>query len=202
MGPSMPEACSHSHPGRADDWLQHPDWFAVQVRAKHEKVVSARLSDQGLENLLPLYHVRHTWSDRTKELELPLFEGYVLCKFHYPNRVTILRIPGVRSILCFGSVPGRISEKEIADIRTVLASGLDLQPWTHLTVGQRVSVQRGPLRGVEGIVIKIRQQWRIVVGIDILQRSVAVEVARDEVERVQALQHRPEDRVRCTWKAC
>jgi transcription antitermination factor NusG len=156
--------------------MTNPRWYALTARHQHEKAVAATLSHEGLESFLPLYRSRRLWSDRIKELDLPLFAGYVFCRFPFENRVSVLRTPGVTSIVGFGKGPTPVPDKEIADLQAVVASGLPRMPWPFLKAGQRVHIHRGPLKGVEGIVLQVKDSWRLVVSVFILQRSVAVEI--------------------------
>jgi len=155
-----------------------PSWFAVTTRPRHEKAVAKGLKTLGVETFLPLYRSRRSWSDRIKEVDLPLFAGYVFARFRLTGRVTILRTPGVRSIVSFGKFPTPIPETEIAALQEMVGSGLPLEPWPFLRVGQRVRLERGPLRGLEGILVEEKRGWRVVVSVNLLQRSVAAEVDR------------------------
>ena len=154
------------------------DWFALRVQHQHEKAVAQHLTAEGLETFLPLYRTRRIWSDRVKELELPLFSGYVFCRLPFSRRLLILTTPGVRSIVGFGSGPAPVRDEEITGLKTMMASGLPVRPWPYLKIGQRVRIERGPLLGLEGILLQFKGSWRLVMSVEILQRSVAVEVDR------------------------
>jgi len=158
-----------------------PRWFALSVRPQHEKTTAKVLHNKGLECFLPLYRSRRTWSDRIKHLELPLFPGYVFSRFSCEGRVSILNTPGVISIVGFGRVPTPVSDEEIEAIRKVVASGLPIEPWPFLQIGQRVRIERGPLCGLEGILLEWKGAWRAVLSVWLLKRSVAVEIDRDLV---------------------
>ncbi len=183
MGRSKPEACTFRALGSNTTMrrAESCEWFALRVRRRHEKVVAYGLASKGLEQLLPLYTIRHRWSDRHRDLQVPLFPGYVFCRFPHEKRVPVLRTPGVVSIVSFGGVLVPVTETEIDSLRTLIASGLPLAPWPHLRVGQKVSIGCGSLRGVEGIVVRLKGRWRVVVNINLLQRSVAVEIDRDVI---------------------
>ncbi len=109
--------------------LPHPQWFALTVKRRYEKVVAHSLRRRGLEDFLPLYVMRRCWSDRIKAVEFPLFPGYVFCRFDYDRRLPVLCIPGVTSIVGYAKLPTPLSESEIASIRTILTSNLPAQPW-------------------------------------------------------------------------
>jgi transcription antitermination factor NusG len=160
-------------------------WFAITVKPRHEKAVSQALESKGLEAFLPLYRARRRWSDRVKELDLPLFTGYVFCRFPRPERARVLATPGVNSVVSFGNQPAEIPEVEVESIRTLVANGTAIRPCPHLEVGERVRIEAGPLAGVEGVLTQLKDAWRVVVSVDLLRRSVAAEVERDAVSAVR-----------------
>lgn len=152
------------------------NWFALQVKPNAEWSVSAALRAKGYEEFLPAYRTRRRWSDRWKELELPLFAGYIFCRFDPQNRLPILVTPGVTSIVGRGKVPQAVEDHEIDDLRAVVRSGLSARPWPYLKIGERVRIQDGPLRGMEGLLLNIKPNRRLVLSVELLQRSIAVEV--------------------------
>jgi len=151
-------------------------WFALRVRSRYEHTVATHLQGRGYESFLPLYKCRHRWSDRFKEIELPLFPGYVFCKFNFLNRLPILSIPGVVHVVGVARTPVPIDESEIAAIQAAVNSGLPSQPWPFLTIGHKVRIKCGPLCGLEGILLSLRGHRRLVLSVTLLQRSVAVQV--------------------------
>lgn len=153
----------------------HP-WFAVQTRSRHENVVAAQLQGKGYEPFLPLCKSRRRWSDRIKEIEFPLFPGYLFCRFDASNRLPILVIPGVVQIVGVGKKPVAIDEEEISGIQTAVQSGLPRQAWSFEQIGQRVRVEYGPLSGLEGTLVNVKGRHRLILSITLLQRSVAVEI--------------------------
>lgn len=155
------------------------NWFALRVKSRSEKIVSAIARHKGFEEFLPLYHCRHRWSDRNKSLELPLFPGYVFCRLDPSYRLPLLTIPGVLHFVGIGKVPVPIADAEIAALQAVVRSGLTMEPWSYLEVGQSVRLEQGPLAGLEGILVEIRKQHRIVVSVTLLRRSTAVEIDRE-----------------------
>ena len=158
----------------------NPSWYAVQVQSRLASVASATLRGKGYEEFLPLYRSRRRWSDRIKELELPLFPGYLFCRCNVSDRLMpILSTPGVISIVGAGKTPVPVDDEEIEAIRAVLRSGLVVQPWPFLSVGSKVYIEGGPLAGVEGIVSNMDKVYRLVVSVSLLQRSVAVEIDRE-----------------------
>ncbi len=157
------------------------DWFALTVTSQHEKTVSQALDQKGFEVLLPYWRARRQWSDRIKEVELPLFPGYVLCRFDGTRRAPILQTPGVRSIVGFGNGPTALGAEEVASLKTLMASGRPLEPWTFQP-DRPVRLTAGPFRGCTGTVIKALGCWRLVVSLELLRRAVAVEIDPDAAE--------------------
>ena len=151
-------------------------WFALQVRSRYENIVTAHLSCMGYESFLPLYMCRRRWSDRFKEIECPLFPGYVFCRLNPLNRLPILMIPGVSLIVGMGKTPIPIDEAEIAAIQSAVKSGLPSQPWPFIQIGQWVRIEHGPLCGLEGVLLDFRGHHRLVLSVTLLQRSIAVQV--------------------------
>jgi transcription antitermination factor NusG len=151
----------------------------VRTRSNQEKIAASVLEAKGFDQYLPTYRTIRRWSDRNVETTLPLFPGYVFCRFDLSRKVQVLSTPGVASLVAFGSLPARIDDSEIAAIQSLIQSGSAVKPHPYLHEGQRVRVTEGPLEGVEGIVVKKRSEWRMIVSITLLQRSIAVDVDRD-----------------------
>ena len=151
-------------------------WFALQTRSRFENIVTAHLTALSYESFLPLYKCRRRWSDRFKEIECPLFPGYVFCRLNPLNRLPILMIPGVFLIVGMGKTPEPIDEIEIAAIQSAVKSGLPSQPWPFVQIGQRVRIEHGPLCGLEGVLLDFRGRHRLVLSVTLLQRSIAVQV--------------------------
>jgi transcription antitermination factor NusG len=152
-------------------------WFALQVRPRYEKLVALVLENKGFSHYLPLYTSDHRWSDRNVEVELPLFPGYLFCRLDLKHRILpVLTTPGVIKILGVGHSPVSVDEAEIHSVQDVLRSGLAVRPWPMPRVGERVVVEAGPLRGVEGVLTSVKNKTRLIVSVSLLQRGVAVEV--------------------------
>jgi transcriptional antiterminator NusG len=163
-------------------------WYALSVKHQHEQAVRSALAFKGFDALAPTYRARRRWSDRVKEVDLPLFSGYVFCRFALVERVRVTDAPGVARVVEFGGAPAEISEAEIAAIRAVMTSKLPVHPWPHLKLGDRVRVEHGPLRGIEGTLLReaVRDRWQLVIGVEMLQRSLAVELEAEMVAPVSA----------------
>ena len=159
----------------------HLPWFAVRVKSNYEKPVSAMLRGKGFEEFLPTYRARRQWSDRIKVLDLPLFPGYLFCRIDLSKRLPLLTTPGFLYLVGKGMTPEPIDETEVMGIQSIVRSGLSALPWPSVVVGQKVRLERGPLRGIEGVVTKIGDQHRIYVNATLLQRSVSVQVDSDWV---------------------
>ena len=165
----------------------HPRWYALSVKHQHERRAEIALGWKGFEALAPTYRARRQWSDRSKNLDLPLFSGYVFCRFDFAERIPVLDTPGVARIVGFGNAPAPVADEEIAAIKMVAASRLPVRPWPHLKPGDRVRIESGPLRGVEGVLLKEKESLRLVLGVELLQRSIAVELEPESVVPLRAL---------------
>jgi transcription antitermination factor NusG len=151
-------------------------WFALQTRHRYEKFVANHLGSNGYETFLPVYKSRRPWSDRLKEFEVPLFPGYLFCRFNPLDRLPILMTVGVIQVVGIAKKPVSIEDAEIIAIQTLVQSGLPAYPWQFLQVGERVRVERGPLSGIEGTLISFKGHYRLILSVTLLQRSVSVEV--------------------------
>jgi transcription antitermination factor NusG len=151
-------------------------WFALQVRSRYEQGVADHLDGKGYELFLPLYKCRKRWSDRVKEVEAPLFPGYLFCRLNPQDRLPILKTPGVIQVVGSNRTPTAVDEHEIQAIQAMVASGIPNQPWPFLATGDRVRIDSGPLSGLEGILVEFKGNHRLVLSVSLLQRSVAVEI--------------------------
>lgn len=157
-------------------------WFALQVHTTRESSVAHLLRGKGYELFLPLYQRRRRWSDRIKIVDAPLFPGYVFCQLDIQNRLPVLMTPGVTRIVGSSRTLVPIDELEINAIHALVASGLPREPWPFLQVGDRVRIERGPLSGLEGILLSMRGTHRLVLSISLLRRSVALEIDATSVK--------------------
>jgi transcription antitermination factor NusG len=161
-------------------------WFAVRVRSNQERTAMAHLRERGYEQFAPSYKSERRWSDRTKEIEQYLFPGYIFCRFDASDRRAVLSAPGVVDLVGFGRTPEAIPDQEIDRVRRMVESGLLVTPYRFLNVGQTIRIERGPLTGLEGILVELKGKQRLVVSINLLQRSVSAEVDRRSVRPVRA----------------
>jgi transcription antitermination factor NusG len=170
----MPEYTSSEH-------NSEQKWYALSVPHQHERRTEKTLRLKGLETLVPVYRSRRRWSDRVKEVEMPLFAGYVLCQFDLADRIHVTDTPGVAKIIGFGGAPAALEDSEVAAIQQVIASKVPLAPWPYLKTGDRVRVEHGPMRGIEGALLRTKDTMRLVISVELLQRSLAVEVGREAI---------------------
>jgi transcription antitermination factor NusG len=161
-------------------------WYAVHTRHQHEKNVASVLTNKGFETFLPLYTAVHRWKDRDQKVSLPLFPCYLFLRSPLERWQPILTTPGVHSVLGFGGQRSMIPCSEIAAVQRMVGGPLKAEPHPFLKCGDRVRLTGGPLRGLEGILLRKANVWKLLVSVEMLQRSVAVEVDASMVERVWA----------------
>ena len=176
---SIPDLHSTSDTGRSSLGASTPSWFTVRVRPRAEKIAAAALHAKGYHEFLPLYRKRSEWTDRIKQVELPLFPGYVFCRADLAARPPVILTPSVVGLLRFNGTLALIADEEIEAIRRVIHSGLSVEPCPYVREGERVLVQSGALAGTEGILVRTKRGSRVVLSVEALGRSVAVEVDRD-----------------------
>jgi transcription antitermination factor NusG len=158
---------------------QQLPWFAILTRSGRERNATLLLENTGYQCYLPVSKSIRRWSDRVKESEVPLFPGYFFCRMNPYNRLPVLMTPGVIQIVGVGKTPIAVEEEEIAAIQLAGKSGMPIMPWPYVQVGQVARIQEGPLKGLTGIVVKIKSVTKLVLCVSLLQRSVAVEIDRN-----------------------
>ncbi len=151
-------------------------WLAAYTRPHHEKVTATSLEHRGYEVVYPRYRVASRWRDRVKQLELPLFPGYLFVRCDPARRLPVLQSPGLLYLVSDDRGPVAVPENEVENIRRAMLSRARLEPVPFLKAGDTVVVQRGPLAGVEGVLVAKRDMLRVVISVEMLSRSVAVEV--------------------------
>ena len=164
--------------GRSSVNLGSNKWYALQVRTRWENSTSVQLSGKGYQTLLPTYKAQRPWSRKTTEVDVPLFPGYVFCRFDAQNRLPVLITSGVISVVGRGKVPVPVHDAEIEAMQAAVASGYQLEPWPYLELGQRVRIESAALEGLEGILIHFKGNHRVILSVSLLQRSVALEIDR------------------------
>jgi transcription antitermination factor NusG len=157
-------------------------WYALYTAARHEKVVAKQLAERSIETFLPLYRARHRWKDRRKQVELALFPSYVFVRIVPENKVPVLRVSGAVNLVSFNGKLATLPEREIEALRNALENDIYAEPCADLRVGRRVRVVRGPMAGVEGLLSRKKDTYRVVISIEVLMRSVAVEVDGADLE--------------------
>jgi transcription antitermination factor NusG len=157
-----------------------PRWYAAYTFPRHEKAVADQLKMKAIEAYLPVYEKLSRWKDRTCRLQLPLFPGYVFVHMALSHRVRVLEVPGVVRMVGFNGHPAPLPEGEIESLRTYL-SHRKAEPYTYLSVGKRVRIHAGPLEGLEGVILRRKGKMRVVVSIDSIQRSIALELEAADV---------------------
>ena len=162
-------------------------WHVLHTQYQHEKNVARALVGKGFEVLLPLYTSVHRWKDRKKLLSLPLFPCYVFVQSPPDRWLPILSTPGVHSVVSFGGTPSVVPYSEIEAVRRISEGPLKAEPHPFLQCGDRVRLIEGPLQGLEGLLVRKKSLWKFLVSVEMLQRSVAVEVDSSMVERAPGL---------------
>jgi transcription antitermination factor NusG len=151
-------------------------WCALYVRHQHEKAVAQILSTKGFETLLPLYSAKRQWKDRVKQLSLPLFPCYLFLRYGFERRLEVLTTPGVHGFVGASGRATPIPKVEMDAVRQIIKKGIRVEPHAYLRCGDWVRVKSGPLEGIEGFLVRKKNQSRLVISVELLQKSAAVEV--------------------------
>lgn len=152
------------------------EWFALRIAPRHEKAASEILCNKGYETLLPLYLRRHQYGRRSRSFELPLFPGYLFCRFDSSARLPILTTPGVLLVVGAGKTPVPVAEDEILPLRRAMETHASMTPHPYGNGGQRGRITSGPLAGLEGMIMNPKPPVRLILSVELLQRSVMLEV--------------------------
>ena len=161
-------------------------WYAIQVRPRYERLVLELLSDKICERFLPTHESRRRWSDRWKRLERPLFPGYVFGRFRVTEKHVVMATSGVVRIVGIGQMPAPVPDDEIAALQQLAQQRIPVYPHEFVSVGDRIRVRSGPFAGLTGIVVRNNGETRLVVSVNLLRRSVAVEVESEWIEGVSS----------------
>ena len=168
-----------------------PHWYAAYTCANHEKPVAAELAARGVEHFLPLYSSVRRWKDRRVRLDLPLFPGYVFVRLALVERLRVLQIPRVVRLVGFSGIPASLPDEQVEILRAGLAEKLHAEPHPFLTVGRRVRIVRGPLAGLEGVLLRKKGNFRFVLSVELIQRSLSLDVDAMDVQPLESNRYLP-----------
>jgi transcription antitermination factor NusG len=172
----------------ADAWEQNggpASWYAAYTCPRHEKSVERQLQERQIDCFLPVYRSVRRWRDRRKEIELVLFPGYIFVHISLSDRLRVLQLPGVVRFVSSGGLPTALQENEIEALRRGLVHQLGFKSHPYLKVGRQVQVKRGPMAGAQGILVRRKQNCRLVISLDAIMRSVALEIDEENVEPIR-----------------
>lgn len=159
-------------------------WYALYTCPRHEKRIAEQIERRSFSCFLPLYRSVRRWKDRRKELDLILFPGYVFVQMKLEDRWKILQLPGAVRLVSFRGRPTALPAGELETLRERLARTSKIEPHPFLRAGRYVRVRSGPLEGLEGIIVRRKESYRLIFSIDLIQRSVAVEVDEADLEPI------------------
>lgn len=168
----------------ADIEHYRPRWFVIHTRSRHEKKVREQLELKRLEAFLPLYPSKRNWNGRHAMVDLPLFPGYIFVRIPLVERLSVLNIAGVAGLISFRGAPVPLPDGEMERMRDCL-SWAPAEPVPYFQPGNRVRIVAGPLAGLEGVILRQNGQTRFVLSIDLILRSVAVNVDASDLELVE-----------------
>ncbi len=161
-----------------------PRWYAAYTHSRHEKRVAEHLQQIGVESYLALYTATRQWNQRRAQVELPLFPGYVFVRIPLAERVRVLSAPGVAYLVGTRGEPMPLADDEVEPLRDCLSHNLPAEPIAYLSAGSRVRVVAGPLRGLEGVIVRRDGGTRFVVSIDLIMRAIAIKIEGFDLELV------------------
>jgi transcription termination/antitermination protein NusG len=159
-------------------------WYAVYTRTRHEKCVAAHCTQRSITAFLPLYHVQRQWKQRRAEVFLPLFPSYIFVHIALRDRARILGLPGIVSLVSFNNIPAVVPEPQIESLQRAVILGR-AEPHIYLHSGRRVRVTNGPLVGLEGILVEIKNRVQVIVSFEWMARSVAISLDATDVEALR-----------------
>lgn len=166
------------------DTVSEKRWYAIYTIVRHEKAVHAELTKKHIVSYLPIREVFNRWKDRNKRVLLPLFPGYLFVNIDLEDKMDVLKTKGVVRMLGVNGNPMPVPDLQIESIKNLLGSNLKYDQYDFLAEGKEVEVIHGPLMGSRGKIIQRRGQCRLVLSVDLIQRSIAVEVDIDDVDVV------------------
>ncbi len=169
-------------------------WFALQTKPRNERKTDRLLRQKGYECFTPTYRLKRKWSDRTVEIDLPLFPGYVFCHFSPSAMGKAISTQGVTRIVGFGGKPAEVAVEEVEALQLLARSDILREPWKYLPDGTLALVETGPLAGVQGIICADENRRRLIISVTLLQRSVAIQL--DERTMISVIADLNESRAR------
>ena len=179
--PALEQAVAQKMPGLAAAREPSANWFAAYTNSHHEKRVASHFGERQIESFLPLYLALHRWKNRCEvDLDLPLFPNYVFVHIDPRDRVRVLEVPGV-SLVGFGRTLAPLSDFEIEALRSCIGQR-KIEPHPYLVIGERVRIKAGPMTGMEGVLVRKKSNFRVVLALDVIMQCVAVEVDADDLE--------------------
>jgi len=158
------------------------NWYALYTCPRHERRVAEQIKQCRISCFLPLYRSVRRWKDRRKELELALFPGYVFVRIALKDRLRVLQMASVVRFVSFNGHPVPLPDSEMESLMNGLTSGVRAEPHPYFTVGRRMRVRSGPLAGTQGILVRRKDRFRLVLSLELIMRSIAVEVDEADVE--------------------
>ena len=180
--PALEQAVAQKMQGLAAAQESSANWFAAYTNSHHEKRVASHFGERQIESFLPLYLALHRWKNRCQvDLDLPLFPNYVFVHIDPRERVRVLEVPGVLSLVGFGRTLAPLSDFEIEALRSC-AGRRKIEPHPYLVIGERVRIKAGPMTGMEGVLVRKKSNFRVVLALDVIMQCVAVEVDADDLE--------------------
>ena len=172
-----------SEPGSLAEDTLHSEmlWYAGYTASRHEKRVAEHFAQRGVEHFLPLYETIHRWNNGRHRVQLPLFPGYIFVRIALRDRLRVIEVPGFVRLVGFNSLPCPLPEADINKMKEALNKGVLAEPYPYLTVGTRVEIRNGPMQGMTGILLRRQNKCRVVISVDLIMRSMAVEVEASDV---------------------
>jgi len=159
-------------------------WYAGYTAARHEKRIAEHLGRRGVEHFLPLYETIHRWNNGRHRVELPLFPSYIFVRIALRDRLCVLEVPGFVRLVAFGTLPCPLPETDINKLKVALSTGTRAEPYPYLNAGTFVEIRNGPLQGMTGILLRRQHKYRVVISVDLIMRSMVVEVDASDVAPV------------------
>lgn len=160
-------------------------WYAGYTASRHEKRVAEHLAQRGVEHFLPLYGTIHRWKNGRHCVHLPLFPGYIFVRVALKDRLRVLEVPGFVKLIGFGGAPHPLPETDITKMKDAFSKGVMAEPYPYLIAGTRVEICNGPLAGLVGILLRRQNKFRVVLSIDLIMRSMIVEVEASDVAPIR-----------------